>query len=168
MNRKKPQNSQKYECRICFCQNGHRFTNILIQFNDTTTAAYATAISSRSPPQRSNATVNTVKTQDTTLILPTTGLPPAGTNSCFKQHGTDGTGSRVRWHGATAVRKAIGGRCLIRRALPTRTVPTAAHGLTESADEDNREHGSPQTTTSPEGQEHQEAAWIPVHKKCSR
>jgi len=146
----------------------YKHSHPLNQFNDTTAAAYTTAISSRSPPQRSNATVNMVKTQDTTLILPTTGPPPAGTNSCFKRHGTDGTGSRVRWHGATAVRKAIGGRCLIHRALPTQIVPTAARGPTESADEDNREHGSPQTTTSPEGQEHQEAAWNPVHKKCSR
>lgn len=82
----------------------------------------------------------------------------------------DGTGSRMLpWHGTTAVYKAIiGGRCLILRATPTQTVPTAARGPTESEGVDSRERGYPQTTTSPADQVRRAAAWNPVRKKYNR
>ena len=118
---------------------------------------------------QSNATVKTVKNtrHDSN---PSDSDGAACTVHTFlcraAQHGRNWRPRLLTW--ATAVCRAIGGWCLVLHALPTQTVPTAARDPMEYEDVGNREHGSLQTTTNLEDQEHQVTAWNPVRRKCSR
>jgi len=77
----------KVTSTICFCQNGHRFTDIPIQFNDTTWSSVRRCdqfmITSATVECYSQDSVNSRHDSN-----PSDGNGASGTHLCFEQHGT--------------------------------------------------------------------------------